>query len=382
LKVQKLLLENFRNHKSTLVQCSPGINIFLGNNGEGKTNILEGITYLCLSKSFFVANDSIVLNVEGNGFCVSGNMFSDSGVDYDVRIDYSNELKKKTITVNKAKIDRASTLIGQFPVVILTPEQSVITLGSPADRRRFVDFVIAQSSKVYLENLINYRQVLKQRNKILSNIRTKRKVLEYTIEPWNMSLIRTGSMIIKARMEFVKNFQNIMVNSYARLVSNNEKPDIAYEPSIKTGTHETDLIGIEFSRVLDGCSLEEMRTGFSLAGPHRDDFIFTINGLNARSHASQGQHKTLLVALKLAEFFYLKERCYETPLLLMDDVLSELDKDRAQRLLAETSSLGQIFITSTDERVFTWLPSAASATRKIFIKQGRIERVEDTKTIH
>ena len=170
MKLQRLVLETFRNHEQTIIDCSSGVNIFLGDNGEGKTNILEGISYLCLSKSFYAANDTVVMNINRNGFTATGSFLSDGKIFYEVRVTFDKLQNQKKITVNKAKIDKASSLIGQFPVVILSPEQSSITIGSPSDRRRFVDFVVSQSSRTYLEYLIDYRRILKQRNKILSDI--------------------------------------------------------------------------------------------------------------------------------------------------------------------------------------------------------------------
>ena len=157
MKLQRILLENFRNHKSTLIDCSPGMNFFLGNNGEGKTNILEGISYFCLARSFFSASDSLVMIIGELGFTTTGHIYSDNGVAYEVKVEFNREQNQKSVTVNKTRIEKSSLLIGQFPVVILSSEQGAVTLGSPAERRRFVDFVISQSSRTYLESLIDYR---------------------------------------------------------------------------------------------------------------------------------------------------------------------------------------------------------------------------------
>ena len=193
MKLQHILLETFRNHQKTLVECSSGVNLFLGDNGEGKTNILEGISYLCVTKSFFAASDTVVMNVDGNGFVVTGNFLSDGNICYEVRVVFDKTQNQKTVTVNKSKIDKASSLIGQFPLVIISPEHSSITMGTPSDRRRFVDFVVSQSSRTYLESLIDYRRILKQRNKILSDALFSHKENEDAIEPWNENLIHIGT---------------------------------------------------------------------------------------------------------------------------------------------------------------------------------------------
>jgi DNA replication and repair protein RecF len=382
LKLQTLLIESFRNHKSSLLQCSQGINLLLGNNGEGKTNILESISYICLTNSFYATNDVMVTKIGEAGFIVKGEMLSDGGVTHEVHVLFDKEQNQKTITTNKRKIEKSSMMIGKFPLVVLSQEQSTVTLGSPADRRRFVDLLISQTSRAYLENLIDYRKILKQRNKALSDIQSTDKRDVDTIEPWNESLIRTGAMVIKKRKEFISDFQNIMIDSYAQLAGIHEKPRISYAPSFEYDQNDTETIMTKFARELQDRFSEERRIGYSLVGPHRDEFIFQINDLNARGYASQGQHKTYLIALKIAEYYYLKNLYKETPILLLDDVLSELDGKRSQRLLELLSGFGQVFITSTDERNLDLRPIADTDTRKFFITQGRIERVENAERVH
>jgi DNA replication and repair protein RecF len=382
LKLQKLVLEKFRNHEHTIVDCSSGLNLFLGDNGEGKTNILEGISYLCLSKSFYAANDTVVMNVRNNGFVVTGGFLSDSNICYEARVTFDKLQNLKLITVNKTKIDKASSLLGQFPVVILSPEQSSITTGSPSDRRRFVDLVISQSSRTYLECLIEYRKILKQRNKILSDMLFSHKDNNTALESWNENLVRTGSVLIQKRMEFAVDFQGLVINSYETLAGSAEKPELSYLPSFEINAHERETIEKFFLQALNNRYQEERRIGYSLVGPHRDEYTLKINNLDARNYASQGQHKTFLIALKLAEFFYLKERCSETPILLLDDVLSEMDGRRSQRLLETVAGLGQVLITSTDERTLNWEPVRIARPRKFFVKQGTVDRVEDAVYIH
>ena len=354
----------------------------MGDNGEGKTNILEGISYLCLTKSFYAASDDVVLKIEEQYFITLGDFLAENGVEYKVRVEFDKNQSQKSVTVNKVRIDKASSLIGQFPVVILSPEQSAITFGSPLDRRKFVDFVISQSSKKYLENLINYRKILRQRNKILSEMQSTRRENYSAIESWNESLIRVGAAIMTKRIEFINDFQGMMVASYAQLAGTTEQPGITYAPSFECEKIDIDEILTVFTKEIENRFSDERRIGYSLIGPHRDEFIFCINNLNAKSYASQGQHKTFLVALKLAEFFYLKERCNETPILLLDDVLSELDGYRSQRLLEVTANYGQIFITSTDARTLNWKPVASANPRKFYIRQGKVDSGEDAVCVH
>lgn len=377
MKLQHLVLETFRNHEKTIVDCSSGVNVFLGNNGEGKTNILEGISYLCLSKSFFAVSDTVVTNFNNNAFTATGSFVSEGNIFYEVRVTFDKIQNQKKITVNKTKIDKASYLVGKFPVVILSPDQSSITIGSPSARRRFVDFVISQSSRTYLECLIDYRKILKQRNKILSGMLFTHKENNVAIEPWNENLVSVGTVLIRKRIEFIEDFQKLVIDSYSTLTGKAEQPGISYMPSFESPASDIETIKKFFYQALQDNYQEERRIGYSLVGPHRDEFIIKIDKLDARNFASQGQHKTILVALKLAEFFYLKERCNETPILLLDDVLSEMDGRRSQRLLETIAELGQVFVTSTDERILNWMPVISSKPRKFFVRQGKIDRVED-----
>ena len=376
MKLQRLLLESFRNHERTIVDCSSGVNLFLGDNGEGKTNILEGISYLCLSKSFYAVNDSVVMNINRSGFTATGTFLSDGNIGYEVRVMFDKPQNQKLITVNKAKLDKASSLIGKFPVVILSPEQSLITIGSPSDRRRFIDFVISQSSRAYLESLIDYRRILKQRNKILSETVFSRKENDVALHAWNEQLVHVGTALIEKRREFLEDFRGLVVNSFQALTGIAEQPGMTYVPSFDCTAGGKEAIEASFQSALQDHQQEEYRIGYSLVGPHRDEFVFQINELDVRNFASQGQHKTFLIALKLAEFFYLKERCNETPILLLDDVLSEMDGRRSQRLLETTATLGQVFITSTDERSINWTQVISSDPKKFYIRQGNIDRVE------
>jgi DNA replication and repair protein RecF len=327
-------------------------------------------------------NDAIVVSVGEQGFNLSGKVCLENGTESEIKLQFDQALNKKTIEVNGEKIDRSSLLVGQFPIVILSPEQNAITTGSPINRRQWMDFIISQSSRVYLENLIDYRKVLKQRNRILSEVQTTDKKIRESLDPWNESLINIGVDIMKKRIEFLNVINEIVKSSYTQIAGIAEQPGLTYRPSFDYNGSEKNSIQIAFKQTLDDQYLYERRIGYSLVGPHRDDVLFTLNDLSMQKYASQGQHKTLLIALKLAEFFYLRDSCKETPILLLDDVLSELDKQRSQRLLETTASYGQVFITSTSEHELNWIPVAAARPRKFLVRKGKIENVEDTIRIH
>ena len=375
MRLVRLEVNQFRNHRHSAVECSLNSNVFLGNNGEGKTNVLEAISFLCLTKSFYAASDVTALQLGSEWFRVEGDMQSDEGVRYALRLTYDGVTGTKKMFINNASVERLSSVVGEFPIVVLSPENSSITFGSPGDRRKFIDLVISQSSKSYFEDLLEYRKILRQRNKILIDAKLARTDCSSLLQPWNESLVIRGSRIIHRRKTFVEEFVPIVRQHYAELARVDENPGIVYEavPTISPETSEQTIADL-FAEQLQKQYQDERRAGSTLVGPHRDDLGFTINNLELRKFASQGQHKTFLITLKLAEFFYLKDRCRETPLLLLDDVFSELDEHRARNLLQRASSLGQSFITSTDDRVFR--ESATVVYQRYSVHAGTVDHGE------
>lgn len=383
MKVQNVELKHFRNHSETSFQCAGGINVFLGENGEGKTNILEGLSYLCLTKSFFGSGDSVVLQIGQSLFEVYGNLQSEAGISYHVRASYALEEGKKSFSINTSPVERFSTVIGQFPVVILSPEGNAITFGMPADRRKFIDFVISQSSKVYLEDLLEYRRILKQRNKILLDAKITRTDASDLLEPWNAELVDRGTRIIQKRRAFVQEFIPFIVEAHHLIAGNVETPSLEYIPSVRidqtANEEETRSAFREQLRAKEG---EERKIASSLLGPHRDELDFKINGMALRKYASQGQHKTFLIALKVAEFHFLRARCNETPILLLDDIFSELDAHRSERMLDLMSSLGQTFITTTNDGMFPKDFDWSGTNKRFQVHQGSLRYDEANSLIH
>ncbi len=369
MKVGYVRLENFRNHQHTVLSLGRGVNVLLGNNGQGKTNILEAISCLSLTKSFYAANDATLVRLGQDVFKIEGTLTSSAGLEHDIAMSYSKELGEKSFVVNGTRVERLTSVIGMFPIVILSPENSAITFGGPADRRRFMDLLLSQLSRTYFDDLLEYRQILRQRNRILADGKHG-EVREDVLEPWNHSLATYGARIIQKRTHFVREFAGYVIRSYADLVEIAEEPGLEYSTSIDAKEENveriTELIFAELRRKRE----EEIRRGLSLVGPHRDDLQFRLNGIDLQKYASQGQHKTFLIALKVAEFFYLKEKKDETPILLLDDVLSELDESRSKRLLSHIAALGQTIITTTDESPFSNIIPWGQEHRKFHVEQG------------
>jgi DNA replication and repair protein RecF len=346
----------------------------LGDNGHGKTNVIEAISYLCLTKSFYANGDNLVLNFNGDIFEIEGTVISDQNQEYNIRIAYADTQQEKIYTINKHRIEPFSSVIGKFPLVICSPEHSPVTSAGPVERRKFVDFVISQSNNNYFQNLLEYRKILKHRNKILFDGKAFRRDVSTTIAPWNEQLIERGSYLTVKRKEFVDDFKSYVQSAYLQVAVDDEKPTIEYRPANNYGEiAKQDYASEIFRSILMEKSDEEMKTGITLVGPHRDEFVFKINDLDLRKYASQGQHKTFLIALKMGEFYYLKERCHETPIVLLDDIFSELDEKRSGKLLKYVETLNQTFITSTNPHLFSETELHQDGSKIFYIVNGSIK---------
>jgi DNA replication and repair protein RecF len=371
VRAESLSLTNVRNHASkAIASLAPGINVFAGPNGVGKTSILEALALTTLTKSFVTHSDALLVRDGERKLEAETHFTTDLGVPYhvDVSIDLGPPLRK-TMKANSERVRSASDLIGRAPVVVLTPDEKIITSGPPSERRRFLNMVLSQASHAYLEDEIEYRRALKQRNSILLDAKQRRQsrsAIEPMLLPWTTIVLERGARIMKRRAQFVNEFQQPLLAAYRTLASSNESPSIEYMPMGETG------VGSFVEMLSDAskhCEAEEVRRGVTLFGPHRDELLLSINpGQEAKDYASQGQHKTLLVAMKLAEFEYLRDATHETPMLLFDDVFAELDDERARAVLAlaASGSLGQTFITTTEVTRFERELAAMSGANRLF----------------
>lgn len=372
--IENIRLKNFRNHADSYLECGQKANIILGNNGEGKTNLLEAVSYISLTKSFYASNDSVIVKVGETIFQIEANVVSDNRIKTKIHIGYDLTTGEKVYSINNRRIEKFSSVIGKFPLVFLSPENSNITFGGPAERRKFLDLVLSQSNQTYFEDLSEYRKVVRHRNRILNDAKFLKNDPADLLAPWNEQLIRFGSRIMLRRRNFINEFQEYIFSAYKRLVDLREVPSMEYEPSFKTGNSEKDEMVVEnFKTEIDRKYKEELRLGSTLVGPHRDEISFKINGLDLRKFASQGQHKTFFVALKIGEFFYLKERCRENPILLLDDVFSELDDHRAQQMLLLIENLNQTFITSTNFDIFDKVLNFGEKNKKVIVRKGKVD---------
>lgn len=371
--VRDIVLRNFRNHAESFLTFADGINVLLGANGQGKTNILEAVSFLALTKSFYASSDLHVLKLGSPGFTIEARIHSDGGTISEVRVAFSAEPPEKVVTVGGVRPEKLSDLIGQFPTVILSPEHARITAGTPADRRKFVDILLSQLSAAYLGDLMEYRRVHRQRNALLGEMRASGRQMPDALEPWTASLCRIGGRIIARRAAVLGELDAYVRSAYEHLVPEGEAPAMRYATVSGFGAGSTaDDAAACLSVVLAEQRTAEIQRGTTLSGPHRDDVLLSLNGVGVHNFASQGQHKTFLVALKLAEHTFIKDRRNEVPLLLLDDLFSELDDQRVRRILLLVEGMGQSVITTTDQSPFHGMLAWSGRHRKFDVQQGTI----------
>jgi len=368
MRVKKIQLSNFRNHTQSAIDFSNGINFISGANAQGKTSILEALSYVCLTRSFLKQADVTVVALGSESFTIDASIETERNSTRRVRVAYDNSDGKKYI-LDGNEIRKSADIIGLFPIVVLSPNDFVLTGGAPGERRMFVDIVLSQVSRSYLDELMEYKRALKQRNKILLDGKLTGNLDLDLLAAWTDALIGHGARLITKRAEFANEFQAPFSTAYSDLVERGEVPRLIYEPSfglMNDGPSVAELFRLALSH-LD--KVERVR-GATLAGPHRDDIGFALNGLPIREFASQGQRKTFLVALKIAEFHYIKSKLSETPAMLLDDVMTELDYSRATRTISAISTLGQAFITGTDMVNFDENFLETKEMKSHFVREG------------
>ncbi len=369
MRVKSVQLFNFRNHTESTLECSGGVNFITGANAQGKTSILEALSYICLTKSFLQQADKTMVRFGSDTFSVDSIVETDKGVVHHVRVEYGDEKGKKYL-LDRNEIRRSADVIGTFPIVVLSPRDFGLTSGSPSERRLFVDIVLSQTSRLYLEELLEYRRALRQRNKILLDAKLSGRLDGDLLTAWTDALTSHGTNVMRKRADFVREFQPIFSGAYAALVEYGESPSLVYEPSFSFESHGD--IPAAFSAAIKGLESAERARGASLVGPHRDDIAFVLNGLPIRDFGSQGQHKSFLVALKIAEFHYIKSRLGETPAMLLDEVMNELDYSRATNTIHTLSSLGQTFITATDLLSFDEKMIGTRDVKMHIVREGNV----------
>ncbi|MBK9283116.1 MAG: DNA replication/repair protein RecF [Sphingobacteriaceae bacterium] len=356
--LKQLSLINFKNYASFDAEFSQKINCFVGNNGMGKTNLLDAIYYLSFCKSYFNAIDS--QNIKHNeGLCVIQGVFNKFNEETEVYCGLRRN-QKKVFRKNKKEYDRLSEHIGQFPLVMISPGDAELINGTSEERRKFLDSVIAQYDKVYLDKLVAYQQVIRQRNALLKQFAESRTFDSETIDIWDEQLVLHGKIICEIRQEFLKQFIPIFNKYYAFISSSVEAVGLAYQSSIGSKDYKAALMAnLAKDRALTYTSI----------GPHKDDLEFILSGNSLKKFASQGQQKSYVLALKLAQYEFIKDKKNTTPLLLLDDVYDKLDKNRFTKLieLVSNENFGQVFITDSHADRMQQLFDSMPIEHKVFL---------------
>lgn len=334
--VESLKLQNYRNYEYLNMNFDEKINIIYGDNAQGKTNILESMYVCATSKSHRGSKDREIIRFDNDESHIKVNVKKN---DMNYRIDmHLKKNKSKGIAVNGIPIKRAVELFGILNIVFFSPEDLNIIKNGPSERRRFIDMELSQLDKIYLDCLINYNKVVNQRNSLLKEYAfSGREDIISSLDIWDMQLVKYGNDVIKSREKFVKEINDLVKSIHTKLSGDREQLEIIYEPCVKEQDFESELV-----RVRD----RDLKFKCTNIGPHKDDMCFLINGMDVRKYGSQGQQRTAALSLKLAEIELVKQIIHDTPVLFLDDVLSELDSRRQNFLLDSIGNI-QTMITCT-----------------------------------
>lgn len=354
--VKELKLNGFRNYTEELFSFCRGTNIIYGNNAQGKTNALEAVYLFSIGKSFRTQQDRELIRFEQD-FTKINVLFDNALRENEIEITMRRD-RKKQIKINGVPINRMGELIGTFAVVLFSPDELNLTKGSPNARRRFLDIAVSQMRPKYYHILRRYNKVLEQKNNLIKKLRyAKDATLNDMVAIWNEKLAEYGMAIITYRKKFIE-----IMKAHAKEI-HSEISGEKFELQYKTGFSSKE----EFLDKLNNSLSREIETGFTLYGPHRDDLGFDIGGKDIRLYGSQGQHRSAVLALKLAQADMIFEDTGEYPVLLLDDIMSELDSGRRSYLSGKIKNK-QVIITCTDTEN---LPERADA-KLIHIENGKI----------
>lgn len=389
--LEELRLADFKNYKDCSFSFNPKLNFIHGENGNGKTNILEAVSMLCYTKSFLMNTEADCLKYGRNAFEVVGDFKNRVENKNRIKFIYHNEENLKQIFCDTEKVSRSNDFIGRFPLVVLSPYDLKLTTGAQYDRRRNFDLLISQVSRVYLNDLRKYNKIIKQKNSLLKDNLLSRRYnnneLKELLCVWNSELLELAVKIMVRRLDFTEEFRKYIKACFDRIVGSKYVPIISYQSEIleepDAAKYDIELLKQKLESVLKEKMDVEIKRGISLAGPHRDNYLFSMNKngelFDMKTFASQGEHKTFIVSLKLSEFGYLNENLKHTntgePILLLDDVFSELDKSRISRISELITDYNQVFITTTDIEHLNILKRNITDVKSFHIVNGNVDSV-------
>ena len=365
--LKKLALTNFKNYELNELEFSPKINCFVGNNGVGKTNILDAIHYLSLTKSFFNSIDSISIRHGEDYFIIQGTFVRD---DEDDQIYCAfQKQKQKLLKRNGKEYKKLSDHVGRYPVVMISPADSALITEGSEDRRKFMNKIISQYSAEYLDSVLRYNKALQQRNKFLKDINTSGSFDPDVLSIWDAQLVKYGSYVFNEREILVNELIPVFQEYYSLISSGKESVKLKYRSHLSEAN---------FAETLQNSLNKDRYLEYTTIGIHKDDLLLEMNDFMVKSLGSQGQQKSYLVALKLAKFDYIKRKAGFSPILLLDDIFDKFDGERVEQIirLVGNHRFGQIFITDTHQNRLKDILSSHKTDYKLFrIAENGIEEV-------
>ncbi|MEM7104984.1 MAG: DNA replication/repair protein RecF [Bacteroidota bacterium] len=360
--LKKIVLTNFKNYEYQKLDLSTGLNCFVGQNGSGKTNLLDAIYYLCMCKSYFSMPDSAIIRKSTDFFRLEGQF--ENNKDKETIVAKNRQRTKKVIERNGVPYQKLSDHVGFIPVVMIAPDDTSLAKEGSEERRKFINNTLSQLDNQYLSNLIRYNKVLSHRNAALKQFGKTGKVDYRLIDTYDSQMIAPAAYIHQMRKDFVMTLQPLLYHHYAVISSEREAISCMYKSALNEMPFEDILLRSREKDVL----LQR-----STAGIHKDDLVFKINDDPIKRFGSQGQLKSFVLSLKLAQFDLIREGCGKPPLLLLDDIFDKLDEKRVKQLLTllQDGNFKQVFITDThEERVKTILGNFSKASLVFRVTAG------------
>ncbi|UYZ58401.1 DNA replication/repair protein RecF [Hymenobacter latericus] len=366
MTLDSLQLLFFKNYDEASLTLSPHINCFIGENGSGKTNLLDAIHYLSMTKSAFAASDAQCMKQGADFFLVKGSFSLPSSPASDTIQCSLRTGQKKLVTHNKQPYDRISDHIGQYPVVLISPYDTDLIRQGSEDRRKYFDSIISQLDHAYLELLIQYSFLLKQRNALLKQFAERHTFDRDYLQVLDEQLVPAGEQLVIRRQEFLKQFTLVFQRHYQELADSREQVTLE---------HKSQLPDQNFGQLLRQHERKDLALQRTTMGPHKDDYVFLMDEAPVKSFGSQGQQKSYAIALKLAHFEIMATQKQHKPLLLLDDIFDRLDERRITRLLqlVANHTFGQVFLTDTHlERTDRALSGLSEQITRFRVDKGAV----------
>ena len=365
--LKKLSLVNFKNYEETELEFSPKINSLVGNNGVGKTNILDAIHYLSLTKSFFNNIDSISIRHGEDYFIIDGTFVRNEEED-KIYCAFQKQ-KQKVLKKNNKEYQKLSDHVGKYPVVMISPADSSLISEGSEERRRFLNKIISQYNPEYLDSVLKYSKALQNRNRLLKDFKATGEFDNDALVIWDSQLVKYGTYVFRERELLVNELIPVFQENYSMISSGKENVKLSYRSHLSEG---------DFAEALASSVAKDRFLEYTTIGIHKDDLLLEMNGHSVKSLGSQGQQKSYLVALKLAKFEYIRQKSGISPILLLDDIFDKFDAGRVEQIirLVGNHRFGQIFMTDTHQNRLHEILSSHNTQYKLFrINNNNVEEV-------